>query len=175
MDVSAVRDGWSLADDPDEVHALLLASDRHWAAGSGLPPPRRDRQATEVAVREGRVHVVREATETVAMFTLAWQPPYPLTPTGFPDRRRPAYLRRLAVRPDRLAAGSLVGVQCVKRAIEVATAAGGDALRSEANPDLVAVLRLLLALGFVRYGEPPADGPLRRIYLQRELGGAGRS
>lgn len=173
MDASAVRDGWSLADDPDEVHLLLLASDRHSAERYGLPLPRRNRETTKSLVRDGRVHVLREGAETVAMFTLTWQPPYPLTQTGFPERRRPAYLQRLAVRPDRLRAGSLAGVQCVARAVETATAAGADALRSEVNPDLEAVLRLLLALGFVRHGQPPADGPLRRVYLQRDLGREG--
>jgi hypothetical protein len=104
------------------------------------------------------------------MFTLTWSPPYPLGPTGLPDRRRPAYLQRLAVSPDRLRAGSLAGVQCVARAIEIAAAGGADALRSEANPDLTAVVQILLTLGFVRYAQPPAEGPLRREYLQRDLG-----
>jgi hypothetical protein len=170
----AVPDGWSLAHDPDEVFDLLLASDRHAAERHGLPLPRRNREATGFLVGEGRVHVLRQRTELVAMFTLTWQPPYPLEPTGFPPRHRPAYLQRLAVRPELLRAGSLAGVQCVARAVEVATEGGADALRSEANPDLAEVLRLLLTLGFVRYGEPPADGPLRRVYLERPIDGAGR-
>lgn len=170
--VSEVTGGWSLAEDPDEVHELLCASDRHAAEQHGLTVPRRSRATTGGLVADGCVQVLREQGEIAAMFTLTSRPPYSLAETGFPARSAPRYLQRLAVRPDLLRAGSLIGVQSVARAIELSTAQGADALRAEANPDLVGVLEMLLTLGFRRYGEPAPEGPLRRVYLQRDLAGA---
>lgn len=161
--------GWTLSDDPDQVHALLCASDEYAADVYRLPRPRRNRDTTDRLVRDGCVHALHEGGELIAMFTLTPQPPYPLDETGFPDRSRPRYLQRLAVSPDRLRAGSLLGVQSVARALEVAAAAGSDAVRSEANPDLRAVVDMLRALGFVPYARPTSDAPLRRVYLQRDL------
>ncbi len=59
-------------------------------------------------------------------------------------------MQRLAVAPPDYPDG-LVGFHAVRHAVQLAAAAGADALRAEANPDLSAVLTMLTAVGFRRY------------------------
>jgi hypothetical protein len=160
---------WEVATDAAEVHELLCACDRYQAAGTGSPVPSRCLETTERHVRDGAVHVLRR-DGVAAMFTLTREPPFKLVDGSFPAARRPVYLQRLAVRPHLLRAGSFVGIRCVRKAVEVAAADGADALRCEANPDLVATRTLLEALGFRQHG-PVYGGPgqARRVYLHKEL------
>jgi hypothetical protein len=167
--VSSKADGWAVAHDPDEVHALLLASDAHSAARYGFPLPHRNPATTARLVHDALVHGLRRSGELIATFTLTWQPPYAADKVGFPPRHKPLYLRRLAVQPRLLTLGSLLGLQTVRRACEVAAQAGADAVRSETNPDQVALMDLLCHAGFVAAGRTSVDGPSRRAYLQKDI------
>ncbi|EST26303.1 hypothetical protein N566_24160 [Streptomycetaceae bacterium MP113-05] len=148
--------GWEDAADAVEVHTLLEACDAHQADATGTPRPVRRRETT-VALVDGRhVRLLREDGRAVGMFTLttrlrAEEPP------GQPHADRPAYLSRLAVAPDLLAAGSPVGVRCVREAIRLAGSLGADALRAEANPDLRGTRAMLASLGFEQCGPVHSD------------------
>ncbi|MGC4807628.1 hypothetical protein [Micromonospora sp. DT233] len=162
--------GWVVADDPVEVHDLLCASDAHQAAATGSPVPARRLATTSQRVASGSVHLLRAGGRAVGMFTLTWDAPYDASAVPFPAARRPSYLSRLSVRPDELAAGSLVGVRCVRRAIQVAGAQGADDLRAEANPDLAPTWALLTGLGFLPCGPTHSDAAGRSwAYLHRPL------
>jgi hypothetical protein len=160
---------WVEATEPDEVHDLLLASDRHVAARYGLPVPQRDRRSTRQLVSERRTHLLRVDGAAVAVFALTPTPAFDVDLAIFPPAARPAYLRRLAVRPERLDDGELYGPACVRRAMEVAAAHGADALRAETNPDLAGIVRLLEAFGFEQYGPVRTEGWMRRICLACDL------
>lgn len=159
---------WEVAADAGLVHELLCACDRHTAVPAA-PAPVRNLETTERRVREGAVHLLRHAGEPVATFTLTWSPPFTADPSVFPPARKPAYLGRLAVQPAWLERGTLAGVQCLRRAAEVARAGGADVLRSEANPDLRAVRALLDMFGFVEHGAAQDPDGRRRVYLQQVL------
>jgi len=120
-------------------------------------------------VRSGSVHLLRHEGRPAAMFTLTWEPPFDASATTFPPARKPIYMGRLAVAPEWLANGSLVGVRCVRRAIEIAEQAGADALRSEANPDLARVRALLDALGFEECAAFQSADGRRAVHLQKTL------
>jgi GNAT superfamily N-acetyltransferase len=161
---------WRVADDAEEVHQLLCLSDAFQAARSETPAPTRRRSSSERFVRLGSVHMLSDGDVAAAMFTLSSQQPFAPDIAEFPWARRPLYLQRLAVRPDYLGDGSIVGARCVRKAIEVAADAGADAVRCEANPDLSGTLALLALMGFEQCGPTYADGPVRRTYLHRPLG-----
>jgi GNAT superfamily N-acetyltransferase len=159
---------WGIATDADAVHALLCASDAHHAQTYGLPAPARRIETTKRSVEAGAVHILQHGTEFVGMFSLTWEPSFDVAGTAFPERLKPAYLQRLAVRPDWL--GSLVGLRCVRRAVELAAERGADALRADANPDLTATSALLRLFGFRQYGDvQSSESGLRRIHLEKEL------
>lgn len=162
---------WEVAADPVEVHELLCASDRHQGERFGSPVPSRNPATSELRVHEGAVHLLRGAdSRPAAMFTLTTAPAFAEPPGVFPAARAPAYLSRLAVRPDLAASGSLAGVLCVRRAVEVAAERGADALRAEANPDLESTVRMLTLLGFARCGDELRDEDgRRRVHLHRWL------
>ncbi|MBB4688777.1 hypothetical protein [Amycolatopsis jiangsuensis] len=162
---------WEVATDADEVHTLLRASDRHQGDRFGSPVPARNPATTESRVRAGVVQVLRHSDRLAAMFTLTWQPPFEEPAGVFPFARTPAYLSRLAVRPDLVTAGSLAGLQCLRRAVGLALEQGADVLRAEANPDLESTVDTMVLLGFSRCdGEFGGDGTPRRVYLQHRLG-----
>ena len=162
---------WELAADPAEVHALLCASDAYQAAATGTPVPRRRLETATRHVAAGNTWLLRQGSTAAAMFTLTSDPPYDLAETGFPAADHPVYLQRLAVLPELVAAGSLAGVRCVRKAIDVARETG-DVLRSEANPDLAGTRELLQQCGFRQIGDVHANGTGRRwIYLQKDLTG----
>jgi GNAT superfamily N-acetyltransferase len=159
---------WELATDAETVHALLCACDHHTATPEA-PAPTRSFETTAARVRDGSVHVLRRDGEVVAMFTLTWTPPFDAEPDVFPPARKPAYISRLAVRPDHLAQGSVLGAQCLRHAAEVAAAQGADAIRSEANPDLRETLALLGLFGFTEHASRRDPDGRGRVYLQRRL------
>lgn len=159
---------WEQATDGAEVHRIIQASDRRAAERSGTPAPARRLASTEGLVGRGFVRLGRLDGRAVVTVTVGDTPPYDLAGTGLPPAVAPRYMQRLAVDPA--ATVPLVGLRAVRHAVAVATAAGGDALRAEANPDLADVLRMLLAAGFTRYGTDVA-GPAPRTYLQRDLSG----
>ncbi|WP_157872200.1 GNAT family N-acetyltransferase [Streptomyces silaceus] len=169
-----IPDGWSIASDADGVHELLLASDAFIAATYGTPVPRRNRASTEGLVSSGAVHVLRQEGAAVAMFTLTWEPPFSIETDFFPGTDKPIHMQRLAVLPDRVTGGELTGLRCVRRAIETARDAGATAIRAETNPDLTNTVRLIEKFGFRPYGPVLADGPVRRVYLQNDLGASAR-
>lgn len=161
---------WAVAVDVDEVHDLLCACDLRQAVESGTPVPARRFETTKRRVESGAVHVLTEDGVAIATFTLTDEAPFPPDPGRFPEPAKPMYLQRLAVRPDLLASGAVVGVQCVRKAIELASAAGADALRCEANPDLVGTFTLLTTLGFRQQGPVYfSHTDAKRTYLQRDL------
>ncbi|MFE9004582.1 hypothetical protein ACFYOY_21005 [Streptomyces sp. NPDC007875] len=161
---------WEVSQDPREVHALLCACDARQAAASGTPAPRRRPETTERRVRAGAVRLLRHGAHPAGMFTLTWDPPFTVDDGVFPRAERPMHLSRLAVAPEWLDDGSLVGLRCVRHAIEEATRAGADVLRSEANPDLTDTRSLLDVLGFRQYGPTLGDaGGSRRAHLQKTL------
>ncbi|MFL6128904.1 MAG: cupin domain-containing protein [Mycobacteriales bacterium] len=161
---------WEVATDPAEVHQLLHDSDAHQARQSGSPVPQRQLETTVRHVRDGAVHLLRRDGVAVAMFTLSWSPAFDEDESIFPIAVRAAYLSRLSVAPAALASGSLDGLRCVRRAVELAAEAGADALRCEANPDLAGTRAMLDRLGFVQCGPVHADDRGRRwVYLHRPL------
>ncbi|MEV8093591.1 hypothetical protein [Kitasatospora sp. NPDC085879] len=161
---------WERAGDAAEVHALLRACDAHQAERSGTAAPDRSLATTEALVRLGAVHLLRSDGRAVAMFTLTTAPrPEPAT-DDYPPASNPVYLSRLAVAPDLLADGTLMGVRCVRKAVQLAGGTGADALRAEANPDLVNTRAMLADLGFEQHGPVHADETGRRyVRLQRTL------
>ncbi|HEU0297874.1 MAG TPA: hypothetical protein VFR37_00425 [Longimicrobium sp.] len=161
---------WEVAGDPDEVHALICACDA-FTATARAPAPVRSPESTRRRVDERAVHLLRHGPRAVATFTLTPYPPFDADLSLFPPARRPAYLGRLAVMPERLATGELLGPRCLRRAVELAAAAGCDALRSEANPDLEGVRAMLHLFGFQEYGQAQAQDGRRRVYLQKTLAG----
>ncbi|MEU5610628.1 hypothetical protein AB0H03_18160 [Streptomyces sparsogenes] len=161
---------WLTATDPDVVHALLTSCDAHQAATSGTPAPARRPETTRRLVESGAVHLLHHTTGPAGMFTLTERPPTGTDETVFPPAERPLYLSRLAVAPAWLTAGALVGVRCVRRAVEVATDRGGDVLRAQVNPDLRDTCALLALLGFTPCGPTFDDGAGRRhAHLHRPL------
>ena len=169
MDVDGlISSRWETSANPDEVHALLCACDSYTAT-PGTQAPLRNIETTKRHVSVGAVHVLRFRNEAVAMFTLTWEAPFSEDPPVFPPARKPLYISRLAVKPEWLAKGSLVGVQCLRRAVELAESLGADVLRSEANPDLTRVRTLLQFLGFVEHAQKESADGRRSVYLQKTL------
>ncbi|MGH8931683.1 MAG: GNAT family N-acetyltransferase [Egibacteraceae bacterium] len=161
---------WEVATDAAEVHALLCACDSYQVSVLGLPAPNRRMKASETLVRDQSVHVLRRDGEAIAMFTLTPRAPFDQDIKIFPEARKSFYLQRLAVKPELLARGSVLGAQCIRKAIELATRSGADAVRCEANPDLVSTRELLDHLGFEQYGLTLSDNEgRRRVYLQKTL------
>ena len=162
---------WRLADDADAdtVHRLLEASDAYQARKYGLPLPTRSVETTRRSIRERRVHLLERDGEAVGMFTLGREPTFAEPLSTFPPRRNPYYLQRLAIQPAESERGSLVGVRCLRRALDLARAAGADAVRCEANPDLRSTLELFELFDFRRHGRASESSGLRRIYLQNDL------
>lgn len=158
---------WEISTHSEEVHTLLCACDAYTATDKA-PAPVRNIETTWQRVHAGSVHVLRHDNESIAMFTLTWEPPFTGDLTIFPAALKPAYLGRLAVKPEWLINGSLVGVQCLRKAIELAKNERADAIRSEANPDLTRVRTLLHLFGFQEYGQN-AEGGRRRVYLQKTV------
>ncbi|MFE6311731.1 GNAT family N-acetyltransferase [Streptomyces rochei] len=162
---------WETGRDPDEIHALLCACDAARAAQTGSPVPQRSPATTRLRVQEGSVHVLRRDGRLAATFTITRRAPFTCN-DALPAAHRPAYLGRLAVDPLWLGEGSIVGAQCIRRAVEVAQEAGADAVRAEANPDLTETMKLLKLLGFRQYGPDVVDdGGFRRAQLQMKLTG----
>lgn len=158
---------WEIARDPNEVHNLLGESDAYAAGESGTPAPVRNHKSTEAHVRTGAVHLLREDGRPAGTFTLSPRPAGGHDVSVYPPARRPLYLQRLAVGAAWRERFSLVGVQCLRRAIEIATQAGTDVLRAEANPDLDRVRTLLDLLGFAQWGDIVMEAGVRRVNLQK--------
>ncbi|WP_052845416.1 hypothetical protein [Streptomyces sp. NRRL S-31] len=160
---------WEIAASAEEVHALLGASDAYAAERHGLPVPRRNMDSSRGLVEAGVVRMLRVDGEPAAMFTLTWKPTFTAEPGVFPPARRPVYLQRLAVRPEFVTGGRMLGLMCMRKAMEEAAGMGADALRAETNPDLGAVVQVLESYGFRRYGEVETDGWMRRVRFQYDL------
>ncbi|HTZ44966.1 MAG TPA: GNAT family N-acetyltransferase [Jatrophihabitans sp.] len=156
---------WQQASDPDRVTRLLELSDRA-VAGDG-PVPRRNPASTSRLVRDGSVFLLTDGDTDLAMITVCEAEPTEEGERYYPPTERPAYMRRLAVHPDRQ--GSLLAMQAVQHAIRIARQRGATALRCETNPDNEAALRLLQLQGF-RTCSPSleADGT-RHVLLWRAV------
>lgn len=159
---------WEVSTNVEEVHALLCACDAYTATDKA-PVPVRQIETTRRNVLEGSVRVLRYEGEVVAMFTLTWFPPFSQETTIFPSVHKPAYISRLAIKPAWQQKGTILGAQCLRKAVELAICAGADAIRSEANPDLTRVRALLDLFGFKEYGQMQSEDGRRRVYLQKEL------
>lgn len=159
---------WEVSTNVEEVHKLLCTSDAY-TANAKAPAPIRNSETTRRRVHEGSVHVLRFEDEPVAMFTLTWDAPFAADPKVFPFARKPAYIGRLAVQAEWQEKGSIVGAQCLRKAIELAKSLASDAIRSEANPDLTRVRALLELFGFKEYGQAQSEDGRRRVYLQKDL------
>ncbi|GAA2520440.1 GNAT family N-acetyltransferase [Winogradskya humida] len=164
-----IRDEWSIAGDPGEVHDLLCAADLFIAARYGTPVPRRRIQSTERLVASRSVRLLRERGTAIAMFTLTWEPSFETATDIFPPTAKPIYMQRLAVSPDLDGGDTLVGLRCVRQAMETARELGATAIRAETNPDLTNTVRLIEQFGFTAYGPVLDDGGVRRIRLQNIL------
>lgn len=159
---------WETSSDAAEVHALLCACDAYQATPCAAAPLRNP-VTTERRVAEGAVQVLRHDGRAVATFTLSWDAPFSAPPGTFPSATKPAHLGRLAVLPEWLERGALLGVRCVRRALDLARQAGADVVRSEANPDLSRVVAMLRQLGFEEHGAAQSQDGRRRVYLQKRL------
>ncbi|MER5521323.1 hypothetical protein [Streptomyces sp. NPDC002763] len=157
---------WHVAQDPLTVHRLVEESDRAAALRSGTPAPRRRPESTRALVERRLVHFGMRDGVPVVTVTVGPTPSFDTREAGLPEAAHPWYMQRLA-----LATGSpdpLLGVRAVRHATTLATTAGSDALRAEANPDIPDVLGMLATLGFIRHGTVTA-GALRRTFLQLAL------
>ncbi|MEH0971292.1 hypothetical protein V6U77_09190 [Micromonospora sp. CPCC 205546] len=161
--------GWMPAVDAEAVHALLCESDAYQAAKTGTRAPARRPETTRRLVEAGAVRVLSGDAGPIAMFTLTETAAFDVAAAGYEPSPRPLYLQRLAVGAEAAAAGSLVGVQALRRAIEEAQALGASVLRCEANPDLVGTRQLLERLGFQQRGPVHADDTRRWVYLELPL------
>jgi hypothetical protein len=159
---------WSTATNPHVIHALICACDQ-FVATSDQPAPTRRMETSIRRVLDGCVQLLLVDAQPAATFTLSRDPPYSLSLEVFPSARMPLYLGRLAVHPTWLAKGSLMGVHALRRAVDLATDAGADVLRSEANPTLGRMRTVLEAFGFREHGASEASDGRRRIYLQKDL------
>jgi predicted GNAT family N-acyltransferase len=159
---------WEVSTNVEEVHTLLCASDAY-TANTKAPAPIRNIETTRRRVHEGSVHVLRFENEPVAMFTLTWDAPFSDDTKIFPFARKPAYIGRLAVQAEWQKKGSIVGAQCLRKAIELAKSLASDVIRSEANPDLIGVRTLLDLFGFKEYGQAQSEDGRRCVYLQKNL------
>ncbi|MFE2225792.1 hypothetical protein [Streptomyces kronopolitis] len=161
---------WEVAADAGEVHELLCASDRYQGERFHSPVPRRNPATSASLVRDGLVHLLRDGAPAAAMFTLTRTSAFEEPPGVFPAAADPAYLSRLAVRPDLVTAASLAGPLCLRRAIALAGERGADMLRAEANPDIESTVECMALLGFRRCAAASEEtaGP-RRIHLYRLL------
>lgn len=157
---------WELANDAAEVHELLCTCDRYQGMSYNSPVPSRRLETTERHVLNLSVHLLRHGKTPAATFTLTENPPFDHDTEIFPNALNPLYLQRLAVHPDLLREGVLVGLQCVRRAMDVAKSRSADALRCEVNPELSATSALLRQLGF-KQCRPALHGNAgsRRAYL----------
>lgn len=140
-------DQWEFVDDADEVHRLLLASDLK--AASGGPPPQRNPAGTRRLVRAGAVQGLRRGARLVATVTLSEEPTFDSGPECA-DVNPVLYMRRLSVDPA--AQDPLLGLRAVKRAVAYAREMHFRALRSEVNPEVAGVHRMLTSLGFRQRG-----------------------
>lgn len=140
-------DCWEIAHDPEEVHKLLLVSDLHAAGGGRVPL--RSLAGTLRLVSTGSVHGLRRAGRLVASVTLTEDrtfEPGPECASVTPV----LYMRRLCVDP---AVGDpLLGLRALRRATTFAREQGFLALRSEANPEVPGVVRMLTSFGFCQRG-----------------------
>jgi ribosomal protein S18 acetylase RimI-like enzyme len=153
---------WHTARDAQTVHALVEESDRAAALRTGTPAPHRRTAATRHLVEQGSVRLGTVDGFPVATVTVGAMPSFDADAGRLPYSRTPWYMQRLAVRPG--FPDPFLGLRAIRHAIERATAAGADALRAEANPDLSDVLALLTTLGFVRHAT--MDTAPRRTWLQ---------
>lgn len=161
---------WEVAADAGEVHDLLCVSDRYQGERFNSPVPQRNPATTASRVDDGLVHLLRVGGAAAAMFTLTRTPAFAEPPGVFPVAANPAYLSRLAVRPDLVAAASLAGPLCLRRAMALARERGADMLRAEANPDIASTVECMTLLGFRRCttSSVAGAGP-RRLHLYRVL------
>ncbi|EID79780.1 MULTISPECIES: hypothetical protein [Rhodococcus] len=157
---------WRTADDVVMVHRLIEASDRRAAALTGTTAPPRRQESTQRLVAAGQVQLGLVAGQPVVTVTVGPVPSFDPAEAGMPEADEPWYMQRLAVAPDY--PDGLVGFHAVRHAVQLAAAAGADALRAEANPDLSAVLTMLTAVGFRRY-RTHNSGRAPRTYLQLVL------
>ena len=159
---------WEIAGDAEEVHALLLRCDAYQATATSTPVPARNRATTQRRVESGQVHLLRHDGRAVGAVTVSADPPFEL-PAFMAATPTARYVSRLSVDPKELARGSLVGVQCLRRAVEVAARDRAEVLRSQANPDLRSTWQLLSLLGFEQRGPVSDAGYARHAFLEKRL------
>lgn len=158
---------WRIADDANVVHELLEVSDVGAAERTGTTAPQRRRASTAALVENRRVWLGLLAGRPVVTVTAGPEPSFDPAAAGeLPNASAPWYMQRLAMDPD--CPDRLASFHAVRHVLAVAESAGADALRAEANPRLDDVLRVLVALRFVRYKSDLKSSP-PRTYLQRAL------
>ncbi|NOQ71185.1 MAG: hypothetical protein GQ574_04225 [Crocinitomix sp.] len=159
---------WVIATDYSIVHALLLESDQYNATPNSKIPYRAI-ETTIKHVKEGRVHILLSENELVGMFTLNIASIGIRDKALYPQAIKPAYLSRLAVYPKWLEKEPFIGMQCVRKAISIAKNVNCDCIRSEINPDILGVKRMLGMLDFKVLGEKTAKKHNPIQYLQKKL------
>jgi hypothetical protein len=160
---------WEVADNVEEVHALICECD-DFNSQVNAPAPLRNITTTESNINKRQTHILRgQDGRAIATLTLSFETPFDSDAQKlFPSCRTSAYLKRLAVHPRFLETGSIVGAQCIRYAERLAVLGGADAIRCEANPELKAY-QLLLMFHFVPCGEVHLGDKRRRIYLYKQL------
>lgn len=159
---------WRIARDPDRVHKLLVASDRIMASG-GRVPPVRNMSTTKWAVENRLVHILSYGTADAGMITLSWSSPFDISSVGYPQRKKPLYMQRLAVEPGFRSTAPLTGLRVLRHAISFAETRGADALRSETNPSYQRIYRMLCLHGFEPFLKTRDPDGREHIFLQREV------
>jgi hypothetical protein len=104
------------------------------------------------------------------MFTLSWDPPFAPEGVSFSPAEKPIYLGRMSVNPELLREGSIVGLSCARKAVELARRFGADTIRCELNPEIHGVYLMMDNLGFVPCHERECDDRTS-VFMQKRLTG----
>jgi hypothetical protein len=161
---------WRTGKDVDQIHSFLMESDKRNAVNGIVP--KRNISSTQFFVQNSMVEVLQNTLgEIAAMYTLSLKP---LFDTAVYQESEPdikaAYLCRLCISPDTNNEEFLLGVRCIKRAIERAKEYDCKRLRCEINPDLEKVKKMLLLLDFELFTDQKGNGKnqsLKKAYMQK--------
>lgn len=157
---------WEKIYDIQAVHILLCRSDIS-TNKSVNEIPQRNLSTTINHVNNKRVWGVTIGSELVASFTLSNTPSFEISSNlGFPVSNNPVYLSRLCVDSRIVNEEPFLGLQAIKKAIEIAREENCDFIRCEVNPKIRKVLDTFLNFGFDMTSF--RDGDNKR-YLYRNL------
>lgn len=163
---------WKIANNVQQVHLMLLESDKKNALNGVIP--QRNIKSTAYFVENDMVEILENKEGKIsAMYTLSLKPLFDteVYKEETPDIKA-AYLCRLCVSPENEHDEYFTGIRSIKRAIERAKSYNCNRLRCEINPDLVKVKQMFLLLDFKLYMDPseqPGEKGLKKAFMQKEI------